>query len=61
MKPKKRSKGETFRPTIIVLKEKNGLPTKVSFNGQEYALLHPHFINGNRNKVEKRAIAGEPK
>ncbi|MDX1700351.1 MAG: hypothetical protein R3250_07015 [Melioribacteraceae bacterium] len=51
MKSKLRSKGEIFRPVTKVLKEKNGLPTKIEINGQEYALLHPTFINGNRSKV----------
>lgn len=49
--PKPRSKGEAFRPTVQVLKVKNGTPTSISFNGHQYALVHPDYINGNKNKV----------
>lgn len=52
-KPKVRVKGDIFRPTVEVLKEKKGVPTKVFFNGQEYALIHSDCINGNKNKVKK--------
>ncbi len=50
-KYKTRIKGDTFRPILEVLKAKNGVPTKVSFNGQVYALVHSDYINGNKNKV----------
>lgn len=50
---KSRAKSEVFRPVTTVLKEKNGVPTKVKFNGQEYALIHPQYINGNKNKFTK--------
>ncbi|WP_017379756.1 hypothetical protein [Paenisporosarcina sp. TG-14] len=49
MKPKLRAKGDTYRPLTKVLKEKNGLPTKVELNGYEYALIHPSFINGHKD------------
>jgi hypothetical protein len=40
-KPKQREKGESFRPVVTVQKIKKGVPTKISFNGYEYALLSP--------------------
>ena len=46
MKPKVRQKGEKFRPIVTVLKVKRGLPTKVSFNNQEYALIHKDCYKG---------------
>lgn len=49
-KGKSREKGNIFRPVTTVLKVRNGVPTKVSFNGMEYALIHPDYINGNKNK-----------
>jgi hypothetical protein len=49
---KKRVKGDLFRPAVSVLKEKNGVPTKVKFNGQEYALVHRDYINGNK-KIDR--------
>lgn len=52
-KPKDRAKGDVFRPVVEVLKEKHGVPTKVHFNGQNYALIHGDYINGNKNKVKK--------
>ncbi|WP_226085678.1 hypothetical protein [Mesobacillus sp. S13] len=53
MPVKKREKNEKFRPVVVVLKEKKGVPTKVQFNGQEYALVHTNYINGNKNKFRK--------
>lgn len=53
MKVKPRGKGDTYRPVITVLKSKNGTPTKVAFNGQEYALVHDDYLNGNKNKFAK--------
>ncbi|MGF6951903.1 hypothetical protein QF028_004408 [Neobacillus sp. B4I6] len=52
VKPKLREKGETFRPIVQVLKTKNGEPTSISFNGNQYALVHPRYINGGKNKVK---------
>ncbi|MBF8418929.1 hypothetical protein [Heyndrickxia coagulans] len=49
-KAKQREKGETYRPVVKVLKLKNGVPTKVKFNGFEYALIHPDHINGRTGK-----------
>lgn len=53
MKTKRRSKGEVFRPVTKVLKERKGVPTKISFNGNEYSLLHKDHANGNKNQVKK--------
>lgn len=50
-KPKDRQKGESFRPTIEVLKAKNGIPTSIRFNGQNYALVHRDYINGRKNQA----------
>lgn len=50
MRIKQREKGETFRPNVKVIKAKKGVPTKVSFNGCEYALVHDDSINGNKRK-----------
>ena len=52
MKLKTQCKGETIQTVMKVLKEKNGLPTKIEIYGHEYALLNPTFINGNRSKVK---------
>lgn len=52
-KPKARAKGDVFRPTVAVMKEKHGTPTKLLMNGQVYALVHHEYINGNKNKVKK--------
>lgn len=52
--PKPRQKGDSFRPVIQVLKAKNGVPTSIVFNGHQYALVHPHYINGNKNKFTKK-------
>lgn len=51
MKPKQRSKGDSYRPIIQVLKAKNGTPTRISLNGHQYALVHPDYINGYKSKV----------
>lgn len=37
-KPKERKKGEFFRPVVEVLKQKNGMPTRVKFNSHEYTM-----------------------
>jgi hypothetical protein len=50
-KPKAREKGEIFRPVVHVMKAKNGTPTKIMFNGHEFALIHPDYINGGKSKV----------
>ena len=50
-KPKQREKGDIFRPVVTVQKAKNGTPTKVEFNGFEYALIHTNYINGSKSKV----------
>ncbi|MEH7392586.1 hypothetical protein [Bacillus sp. JJ1474] len=52
-KPKARQKGDSFRPVVEVLKAKNGVPTRIEFNGQSYTLVHADYINGNKNKVAK--------
>lgn len=52
-KAKLREKGDQYRPVVKVLKAKNGTPTKVYINGQEYALVHQNYINGGKNKVRK--------
>lgn len=48
MKP--REKGEKYRPTVEVLKQKNGLPTKIAVSGKVYALVHEDYINGRKGK-----------
>jgi hypothetical protein len=53
-KYKLREKGDQFRPVVEVLKAKNGTPTKVSFNGQEYALVHGDYINGGKSKISQK-------
>ncbi|WP_157684543.1 hypothetical protein [Cytobacillus praedii] len=50
-KPKNRQKGDSYRPTIEVLKAKNGVPTSIRFNGQSYALVHQDYINGRKNQA----------
>lgn len=52
-KPKQRQKGDSFRPVVHVKKSKNGVPTRVDFNGYSYALVHNDYINGNKNKFVK--------
>lgn len=47
---KPRTRGEQYRPMAKVLKERNGIPTKVAFNGNEYALINKDYINGNKDK-----------
>lgn len=49
-KQKQRTKGETYRPVVKVLKVKKGVPTKVRFSGFEYSLVHPDHINGRTGK-----------
>lgn len=53
MRIKPRGKGDIFRPIVTVMKSKNGTPTKISFNGQEYALVHADYINGHKGKFKK--------
>ncbi|WP_156290760.1 hypothetical protein [Oceanobacillus salinisoli] len=48
---KPRIKGEKYRPTVEVLRERNGKPTKVIFNGRVFAWVPDDYINGNKNKV----------
>jgi len=50
MKP--REKGEKYRPYVEVLKQKNGVPTKIAVSGQVYALVHEDYINGRKNQVK---------
>lgn len=50
MRIKPRSKGEQYRPTVTVQKVKQGIPTKISFNGHEYALIHSDYVNGRKGK-----------
>lgn len=56
MKAKLRVKGDIFRPVTTVQKVKNGVPTKVQFNGHAYALVHEQYINGNKNKFGKSKL-----
>jgi hypothetical protein len=51
---KDRAKGDVYRPTVQVRKAKNGVPTSVTFGGYTYALVHDKYINGNKNKVNKK-------
>jgi hypothetical protein len=53
-KPKQRQKGDCFRPVVHVIKAKNGVPTRIEFNGQNYALVHDNHINGHKNKVKRK-------
>lgn len=59
-KIKKREFGEVFRPVAKVLKEKDGVPTRVEFNGNEYYMINPvqdkkdHFNNSNGRRARKR-------
>lgn len=53
-KQKQRTKGETYRPVVKVLKAKKGVPTKVRFSGFEYALVHPDHTNGRTNQNKKQ-------
>lgn len=48
-----RTKGERYRPVVTILKTKKGIPTKIHVSGQEYALIHKDYINGNKNKFGK--------
>lgn len=50
---KPREKGDRYRPTIIVHKSKNGIPTNIEIGGNRYALIHSDYINGAKNKVGK--------
>lgn len=51
---KPRKKGDQFRPVVQVMKSKNGTPTKISFNGFEYALVHGDYIYGGKSKVGRK-------
>ena len=50
-KPKQREKGESFRPVVQVVKVKNGIPTRIEFNGQSYALVHEDQFTERKKKV----------
>lgn len=50
---KQRAKGEKYRPIVEVLKQKDGMPTKVKISGAEYSFLDPNYINGHKNKAAK--------
>lgn len=50
-KAKERKIGETYRPTVTVLKQRDGVPTKVKIGEFEYALISKTYINGSKNKV----------
>ena len=39
--------------TLVILREKNGVPTKIKFNGREYALLLPNAFKGKKPKGDK--------
>lgn len=59
---KKRVKGETYRPIVTVEREKDGLPTRVHINGQEYhAIARPEsykssqFDNARTRRKKRRA------
>lgn len=41
-------------PVKVEKRSRNGLPTKVSRKGRNYAYVHPQYINGAKNKVEKK-------
>lgn len=45
-----RQKGDKYRPVVRVLKAKKGVPTKINVSGNDYALVHPDYINGNKNR-----------
>ncbi|MGM7719424.1 hypothetical protein [Metabacillus sp. Hm71] len=47
-----RKAGETMTKVIKILKARNGLPTKILVEGEEYALVHKNYINGNKGKVK---------
>lgn len=59
-KRKKREFGEKFRPVATVLKEKDGVPTRMEINGHEYYMINPvqdkkdHFNNSNARRAKKR-------
>ncbi|GLY11387.1 hypothetical protein Bbad01_26030 [Bacillus badius] len=46
-----RSKGDKYRPVATVLKEKNGVPTKLHISGKVYALVLDDYINGRKNQA----------
>ncbi|APB37963.1 hypothetical protein BIZ35_15165 [Heyndrickxia coagulans] len=46
VKPKARQKGDKYRPVVMILKTKRGLPTKIMVSGQEYALIHKDHYKG---------------
>lgn len=45
-----REAGQTMTKVIKILKAKNGTPTKIMVEGEEYALLHKDYINGHKGK-----------
>ena len=53
MKPKLRAKGDSYRPTVKVLKEQKGVPTKVSINGHEYILTYDRININKKNEIEQ--------
>lgn len=59
-KVKLREFGEKFRPVATVLSTKDGIPTRVMFNGNEYFMIDPyqdkknHFTNSKSRRDKKR-------
>lgn len=53
-KSKPRGKGDSYRPKVIVHKAKNGVPTSIELGGHKYAMVHDHYINGQKNQVKNR-------
>lgn len=44
------NRGDKYRPVVIVLKVKNGLPTVISIGGQVYILQHKDGYTGKKAK-----------
>lgn len=55
MATKKRAVGEKFRPTVEVVREKEGLPTRIVMCGQEYhAVYHDHHKSSKFDNARTR-------
>ena len=52
-------KGKRITSTVEILKVKKGDPTKIHFNGNDYALLHKDYINGHKNKFGRKKNAAD--
>ncbi len=49
---KHRTKGESYRPIVHILKVKNGLPTVIKVSGQKYMLVHKdQYRRGHKKEV----------